>query len=662
MHAVPASTTTGDAWATAPNDYLATRAPTCTVANPRSTYVAMPDGCRLAVDVYLPVSDRAGAATFATIVIFTPYYRRFRVVAGSAAEASPNCALYRDFFVPRGYALVVVDVRGTGASFGSRDSFRSPQERRDSYHVAEWIAAQPWSNGVIGATGISYLGAAADFLASTGHPAVKAIAPLFSVWDTYADNYFPGGIALTALQRHYDMFTIGLDRDMRERLKGYAQWAHPDLRGPSPVDGDPDGADLAAAIAQHAANFRQTEFMADIRVREEPLLHDPGFSSASISPYHYAGTVRPDVAVLSVSGWADGAGYANGAIARYLSLPDNPRYLLLGPWDHGGRVDISPWRSTEVPDKIFMAEALRFFDTHLMGIDTGLADEAPVHYYVLHAEQWRAAADWPPHDAVRTLHLAPTGLQPEADDTPGQLVHHVDFTHGTGQHTRYERIASLDPRIYYADWQGRTARMLSLDTAPFDAPVEIVGHVELGLDFASSEADAAIHAYLTEVFEDGREHHITEGLLRAVHRKVSQSPDNYRASWTFHSCRREDAMPLTPGDAVRIRVSMLPVAWRIDAGSRLRLSIAGADVDHCALIPAGRPPIFTIGTGTQPGGSTLELTVRAVGAATAAPISTTRSAPAGTSSSSIRVDVDMPRRHGSPVALAAREDSSATAK
>ena len=47
---IPASTTTGDAWATAPNDYLATRAPTCTVANPRSTYVAMPDGCRLAVD------------------------------------------------------------------------------------------------------------------------------------------------------------------------------------------------------------------------------------------------------------------------------------------------------------------------------------------------------------------------------------------------------------------------------------------------------------------------------------------------------------------------------------------------------------------------------------------------------------------------------------
>ena len=55
------------------------------------------------------------------------------------------------------------------ASFGTRDSFRSPREREDSREIADWIVAQSWSNGVIGATGISYVGAAADFLASTGH-------------------------------------------------------------------------------------------------------------------------------------------------------------------------------------------------------------------------------------------------------------------------------------------------------------------------------------------------------------------------------------------------------------------------------------------------------------------------------------------------------------
>ena len=102
-------------------------------------------------------------------------------------------------FVPRGYAVVVVDIRGSGASFGSRDSFRSPREREDAYeYPLDWIVAQPWSNGSLGATGVSYLGAASDFLASTGHPAVKAIAPLFAVWDTYLlNNDYPGGVLLT---------------------------------------------------------------------------------------------------------------------------------------------------------------------------------------------------------------------------------------------------------------------------------------------------------------------------------------------------------------------------------------------------------------------------------------------------------------------------------
>jgi len=127
----------------------------------------MPDGCRLAVDVYRPPEspDRVPA-----ILIFTPYYRRFALKTGAPpeTEASPGLARWRDLFVPRGYALVVADVRGTGASFGTRDSFRSPRERDDYARIAEWVAAQPWSDGRIGATGISYVGAACDFLASSG--------------------------------------------------------------------------------------------------------------------------------------------------------------------------------------------------------------------------------------------------------------------------------------------------------------------------------------------------------------------------------------------------------------------------------------------------------------------------------------------------------------
>src|SRR5690606_21987977 len=131
-------------------------------------------------------------------------------------EAGPNAARYRDALVPRGYAVLVVDVRGTGASFGTRDSFRSPAEREDYRELADWVVAQPWSDGVIGSTGVSYLGAASAFMASTGHPAVKAIAPLFAVWNTYVDHYYPGGVLLNKLADSYDEIMIGLDHDRRD--------------------------------------------------------------------------------------------------------------------------------------------------------------------------------------------------------------------------------------------------------------------------------------------------------------------------------------------------------------------------------------------------------------------------------------------------------------
>jgi putative CocE/NonD family hydrolase len=582
------------AWRKTPADYLAQRSAAFQIGTPRSQYVTMRDGCRLAVDVYIPQSDATAAKTFPAIAFFTPYYRRFRLRPGGSGEVNPNTGKFRDFFVPRGYAVVVVDVRGTGASLGTRDSFRSPRERDDSREVADWIVAQPWSNGAIGATGISYLGAAADFLASTGHPAVKAIAPISAVWDTYADNYFPGGIQLKSLTRVYDELMIGLDHDRRDILEKFSYFSNPDFRGPQPVDEDSDGRLLKEAIRQHLGNFRQTDFMAEFRFREEALPYDPDFSSASISPYAVAHGVPPEVAILSISGWLDGAGYMNGAISRYLTLANNPRHLLLGPWDHGARVDISPWRRAVEPDFPLLGEVLRFFDTYLMNLETGLRAEAPIHYFSVHAEQWRAAASWPPVETTTRFFLAPDGGLADTAPAAGRDEHQVDFTLGTGSETRYERIAGIDSRNYYLDWQGRTASMLSYDSAPLAAAAELAGHALADLWLSSSERDAALFVYLTEVEAGGTERYVTEGLLRALHRKEQPAPASYRTTWPFRSFARADAAPLVPGKVERIRIPLLPVAWRFAAGSRIRLSIAGADDDHCGQVPHGRPPLLTI--------------------------------------------------------------------
>ncbi len=592
-----------DAWRISPQAYLATRSrPYQVSSRPKSCYVTMPDGCRLAVDVYLPQSDGQDAAgPFPAVTIFTPYYRRFALAdPAHGDETTPGSFRYRDLFVPAGYALVVIDVRGTGASFGTRDSFRSPREREDCRAIADRIVGQPWSDGAIGATGVSYLGAAADFLASTSHPAVKAIAPLFAVWDTYSDHYYPGGILLKELARVYDELMVAMDHDRRDLLKKVSYYANPNFAGPQPVDEDADGSLCKAAIAEHIANFRMPDFIGEFKFKDDALPYDPKFTSACFSPYGYCEGVRPEVAVYSVSGWMDGAGYANGAISRFLTLPNQNRHLLLGPWDHGARVDCSPWRQSVEPTFPIVGEILRFFDEYLLGRETGLRSEAPVHYFTMHEEAWRAALSWPPAAEDLALFLDDqAALSTKPPVSSGADIYQADFGIGTGGQTRYERIAAIDSRDYYIDWQGRDAAMLCYTSAPVDRNLEVSGHVIVDLYLASSEPDAAIFAYLSEVEADGTVRYVTEGLLRALHRQEAPCPPHHRTTWPYRSFTRADATPMTTDKPERLHFAMLPTSWTFRAGSRIRLAIAGADADHCGQVPHGRPPRLTLHRGPE---------------------------------------------------------------
>jgi putative CocE/NonD family hydrolase len=584
-------------------DYVKTRAAPFGVGAPASSYVAMRDGCRLAVDVYLPQAPdpRERRARRPTILIFTPYYRRFKLRPGAPAgtEASPNAGKWRDLFVPNGYALVVCDVRGTGASFGIRDSFRSPAERRDFAEIADWVLRQPWSNGVLGATGISYVGAAADFLASTGHPSVKAIAPLFAVWDTYADHYYPGGLLLNRLAETYDELMLALDHDRRDLLQKFAYFKDPHLAGPRPVDADGDGELLRAAIAEHRGNFRMPEFIREFGFHDDALAADPTITPASFSPCGYCEGVDGGVAVYSVSGWYDGAGYANGAIARFLTLKTARRHLLLGPWDHGARINGSPWRARPEPEFPLAGELLRFFDHYLMGLPTGLEREAPVHYFALGQERWHAAADWPPAHDSQSLYLAQPGALRETPHAPASDTYKVSFAFGTGQMTRYERIAAIDTPQYYADWDGRDAGLLLYTSQPLSQPLLLAGHAVLTLWLEADEPDAAIHAYLEDVGPDGRCRYVTEGALRALNRKAAPCPQHHRTTWPWRTFARADAAPLPRGEAAELTFALLPVSWAFAAGSRVRLAISGADCDHVVEVPQGRPPLLRIHHGTQ---------------------------------------------------------------
>ncbi len=589
----------GSAWKVPPSRYLAGRPAEHRVGAPASVYVTMADGCRLAVDVILPDGD--ASKRWPTVLILTPYIRRFELAPGSNVEPSPNTYKYRDMFVPRGYALVVVDARGTGREL--RHARFLPLARASAATTVpsptgSW--PRPWSDGRIGATGISYLGAACDFLASTGHKAVKAIAPLFAVWDTWADNYYPGGMLIKRLALVYDELMLALDHDRRDLRAKFSYFADPALQGPMPVDDDTDGALAREAVKGHLANFRMPDFITEFKFRDDALPYDPSFTSASFSPYNYLDEIPRDVAVYAISGWMDGAGYANGALSRFLTLPNAERRIMLGPWDHGARVNASPWRARVEPELPVLGEVLRFFDEHLAGRETGLGEEDPIHYFTVHAEEWRSAAAWPPVKGSRQLFTAPghelVGARPnDGTSEPYQ----ADFTLGSGTQTRYERIAGIDATSYYADWTERERGLLSFTTAPLAAPLEIAGHPVVSLWLASSEPDAAVFVYLSEVEADGTSRYVTEGVLRAIHRAEAPAPRHYRTTWPWRSYARKDARPMPAGEPQLLRFALLPTAWRFAAGSRIRLSIAGGDADHFVQTPHGRPPLLTLLNGGE---------------------------------------------------------------
>lgn len=149
-----------------------------------SRYLTMRDGVKIAVDVYLP-ADMNSNDRLPTLLHQTRYWRAVAYQWPLSMVKTPETRGYIGTFAKRflanGYAWVDVDVRGSGASFGTRRFSHSPEEIQDGAEVVEWIIHQPWSNGRVGSIGISYGGASAELLLANQHPAVKAAAPFFPV-------------------------------------------------------------------------------------------------------------------------------------------------------------------------------------------------------------------------------------------------------------------------------------------------------------------------------------------------------------------------------------------------------------------------------------------------------------------------------------------------
>ena len=148
-------------------------------------YLRTRDGTRLAIDVRLP--GPASGGPYPTLVEYAGY--------GYADPAGPDSGIAAVANL-LGFAVVDVNMRGTGCSGGSFDYFE-PLQGLDGYDVIETVARQPWVlGGRVGMMGISYGGISQLFVAATDPPDLAAITPL-SVVDSTATTLYPGGILNT---------------------------------------------------------------------------------------------------------------------------------------------------------------------------------------------------------------------------------------------------------------------------------------------------------------------------------------------------------------------------------------------------------------------------------------------------------------------------------
>lgn len=555
-----------------------------------SVYVPMDDGVRLAVDIYLPAASGVEADLPLPVVLhYTRYGRAFETADGLVTQVDRDVTLQH--LLRHGYAVAVADARGSGASFGVHDGPLPAAETRDSYTLIEWLASQGWCNGNVGMHGRSYPGVTQYHAASQDPPHLKAIFPEMAGPSPY-DFIFDGGTCKENFVRVWGDYTARLDAGV------------PDL--PARVDEDADGSLRDAALAEHVGNLGPEAIISVARFRDSvvnrPDSETWSWSIAGVLD-DIAAIEASGVAVYHVAGWYDT--YTTQQPMLFANLGAAPQKMMIGPWLHTGGLG----------GRLLNTEILRWYDYWLKGIDNGIMDEPPIHYWVMRGDNtlpdepeqlvswdeaaaesgvgWSAADAWPPNGCAPTrfyLSGVPSGTAASANDgalatLPPQQVeahdrHAIDFAPRGGALTRWTN--SLGARridrpgtTFFDERSVDDARCLTYTTAPFDVERIVTGHPVVHLWVTSTHPDGDFFVTLEEVDASGRSHYLTEGALRASHRAVGEAPFD-DLGLPYHPSTEETLLPL-PDHPAELVIDLMGTAAVIDAGHRLRLTVAGAN-------------------------------------------------------------------------------------
>ncbi|MDT8321781.1 MAG: CocE/NonD family hydrolase [Xanthomonadales bacterium] len=481
----------------------------------QETWISLPDGVRLAADLYLP-GARSDNDRFPVLLEYLPYRK--------TESRGRNYALY-SYFIERGYVVARVDIRGTGNSEGRLIPHEySDIEHEDGEAVIAWLAAQDWSSGKVGMFGISWGGFNAIQMALREPPALKAIVAVDATEDLYQDDvHYMDGIM------HLDSWEMSQDLD----------------------NARPGAPDYVIDEAYFANRFDTEPWMLTYKAQQRD---GPFWDRASARDAYE----RIRIPSFHIGGWYDGY---RDSLPRMLENVKAPVKAMIGPWSHAFPNDPYP-----EPGMEWRREAVRWFDHWLKGVETGIMDEPRFAVYVRdwhppgptlnHAPgAWRWEAGWP-LERIKPQRLYPLPDHTLAPAAPATAEHLLRYVPTIG-------IEGGGPVMWWGDvahdQRPTDAFSLVYDSAPLSEATEILGLPRARLRVLADAPQANWIARLSDVAPDGTVTQVAGAAFNGTHR---------------HSAREPEA--LVPGEAFTLDIEMHFTSWVFPAGHRIRLAVNNA--------------------------------------------------------------------------------------
>jgi predicted acyl esterase len=477
--------------------------------------VPLTDGTTLSARIWRP----AGSDTepVPAILEYLPYRKR----DGTAARDAMN----HPYFAGHGYAVLRVDMRGSGDSDGLMEDEYTPQELTDCVELLRWIAEQPWCTGAIGMIGISWGGFNGLQVAYLAPPELKAVVSIAATVDRYTDDiHYQGGCLLC----------------------GNAAWAAQML---SYMSRPPD-----PALVGDAWRAIWLE-----RLRAMPYLLEPWLEHQQRDAYWRHGSVREDygrirAAVLAVGGTADR--YMNFVPALVENL-DAPVKGIVGPWVH-----LYPNMAVPEPRIGFLQECLRWWDHWLKGVETTVLDEPDLR--VFRTEYDPPATDtkhrsggWIGGDGLSVMPVLYLGRAPFAGppvDDRGMVSHGAGGVVGLRGGACFAWHGPDQP----GDQREEDAHSLCFDMPAEEGPPFLFGRPVLELVVAVDRPQVQVAVRLNEVTPSGESLRVTYGVLNLSQRNGVDEPPE----------------PMPVGEKVRVRVEMNFACHKFTPGNRIRVAIS----------------------------------------------------------------------------------------